>query len=770
MTYYAHSHPSEPLPGEKWQKLAPHLRGVAERAAKFAAETIREVGMQFIDAARAAGLLHDLGKYRPEFQELLRDLRAKGEATRHKQAGAAWAADAGRLDVAFAIAGHHGGLPDFSDLVSLMKGPGGRDVAQQVRDTAVGECPELATPLEKWIGGNDPLFLDLWVRLLFSCLVDADWLDTASHEWDALKLSPRESPPALDSELADKLLTRVLSYIEQRAADCQAAWQEPDPVLTDAGLARHVPTIRAEILRAALAVADQSPGMFSMTVPTGGGKTLTSLAFALAHGRRHGLRRVIYVAPYLGIIEQNAREWRRALQAERPSPDAELVFEHHSLAEPVGGDAEEAESAAATRLAQNWDAAFVVTTNVQFFESLFANQPSMCRKLHNIARSVVILDECQTLPPGLVEPTCSMLRSLSEIAGASIVLCTATRPAWDARPGFESGLGNVRPIVPAGFRLFERLRRVHVSWPKHEEPPLGWPEVAEQMQSEKASLCIVNTKRAAREVFEQLGKLGATGTFHLSTAMCPAHRLEVFDEVRNRLARGKTCRLVSTQLIEAGVDVDFPLVLRELAPLEAIVQSAGRCNREGRLNGPDGSPGGRVLVFRSVEGRLPRGDRWYEAGRDTLESAFLRAGREPDIGRPEDLDEYFRRLLATGSLDARGIQPLRISRQFETVWYGDTTDPKRGRYRIIEDDTFPVIVATWDSRRDEVSHFLEKLRAEPSTRVLRELNRFQVNFRYYELRDNRQFVATEAEQKVWRGRYDEHLGVVPEMDDLDLIV
>jgi CRISPR-associated endonuclease/helicase Cas3 len=735
-------------------------------AHEYAAKSLPTV-QDFVAAAAWSGWLHDVGKYRPEFQLMMRGLRAKGEATRHKQAGAAWAADAGRRDVAFVIAGHHGGLPDPEELKSLIIGPGGRDIAREIRDVAAGECPKLAEALPKWAGDQDPLKFDLWVRLLFSCLVDADWQDTGNHERRANAQPPLAQPPELTGDLAERLSARVRGYIEHRAAQCREA---------NAGVVvpaeRSVPAIRAQILEAALAAAAQPPGLFSLTVPTGGAKTLTALAFALDHARRHGLRRVIYVAPYLSILEQNAREIRRALQAEMDSPDAELVFEHHSLAEPPAGpDREETQSEAAARQAQNWSAPFVITTNVQFFESLFSNQPGACRKLHNIARSVVILDECQTLPPGVVEPTCSMLKAMAEWAGTTIVLCTATQPAWSKRPDWPTGLENVREIAPPELNLFQRLQRVTVHWSRRQNPPLDWPDVASMMLEQRAALCIVNTKRAARSVFEHLREQGGESVFHLSTAMCPAHRLAVLDEVRERLRREKRCHVISTQLIEAGVDVDFPFVLRELAPLEAIVQSAGRCNREGRLNGPDGSPGGHVIVFRSVDGRLPRGDRWYEAGRGTLEAAFLNAGRDPDISAPQDMLEYFRRLYATGTLDVHGIEDLRRRLRFRVISEGHPDDKGLGRYRLIDDVTFPAVVATWDAHRQTVERLLANLRESPTPRAFRELGRFQVNLRHYELAQLGQLVVTEAHAtRVWRGKYDEQLGLLPEMDDVELIV
>ena len=293
----------------------------------------------------------------------------------------------------------------------------------------------------------------------------------------------------------------------------------------------------------------------------------------------------------------------------------------------------------------------MVTTNVQFFETLFANRPGRCRKLHNIARSVILLDECQSLPPGLIAPTCGMLRQLVERLGCSIVLSTATQPAFDHPMLKEHQRLRSHEITPPAMGLFERLRRVTVEW-RTDPPGLTWEQVAEEMAEQGQALCIVNTKRAARELFQALDLLGVE-PMHLSTSMCPAHRLTVLDRARALLAGGEPCLLVSTQLIEAGVDVDFPIVWRELGPLQSAVQAAGRCNREGRLK----EAGGRVIVFCNVEDTSPPG--WYKQGKDIVQHYFLAAGREPCIDDPADLREYYERLYNAGDLDAEKIDDKR---------------------------------------------------------------------------------------------------------------
>lgn len=748
--FFAHS--GDKPDHSDWQLLAKHLRGVAE-SARCRMEGAVPSQPKLAELAGAAGWLHDLGKYRAEFQQMIRGIQAQREKTWHKQAGAAKAFDVKNAPLAFAIAGHHGGLPDATKLKDSVNGSSGRYVANAVWSVATADCPDVGHVSLSPIADKDDLANELLTRLVFSCLVDADWTDTAAH---ARSVEGRpEEPPAPPLE-AEQLLKRVLQFIEQRAAGCR----EP-----------FVAAARAEVLAAALHTADEETGIFSLTVPTGGGKTLSGLAFALKHAAKHGLRRVIYVAPYLSILDQNANVIREALGIERNTSE---VFEHHSLAEPVDlraddsregspSDAEnETRLMSATRRAENWDAPIVITTSVQFFESLFANKPGQCRKLHNIARSVILLDECQTLSPGLVAPTCGMLGQLVQRLGCSVVLCTATQPAFQ-HPAMPERLERVHEIARSELRLFERLRRVRVEWPKPDDPPLSWSEVAARMFRERAALCIVNTRRAARELFDEL-RQSSKAVFHLSTSMCPAHRLGVLAEVKRRLEAGKKCYLVSTQLIEAGVDIDFPVVLRELAPLEAIIQAAGRCNREGTLNGPNGEPGGRVIVFRSVEGAIPK-DGWYETGRALLTTLFLNQNAPPDIGEPADIQRYFQQLYWTKgpeALDRKKIQALRRSFNFPEV---------AAAYRLINDDGVAVLVAEWAERKSEIDELLAEVKKNPTRANYRRLAPFQVNLRQHELA---KLPVTAVEEvpgvPVWRGNYDAQLGFSPTIADDALII
>jgi CRISPR-associated endonuclease/helicase Cas3 len=735
--YFAHSGEREDY--SDWQPLREHLESVAKYAQRLAREA-RVNDTRLSEAAFAAGLLHDLGKYRQEFQDYIRNKSGvQKEKTYHKQAGAAKALDWRHWSVAFAIAGHHGGIPDPALLTDQVKGPSGQLVATAVWQSATHDCPALASLSPNPPVLEDKLTVDLVTRLLFSCLVDADWTDTSAHDD---RIHGRDAYPAGPSLDPVERFECLRAFIRGRAEVC------PEPLLA---------RVRDEVLSACLNAAQKNPGLFSLTVPTGGGKTLSGLAFALKHAATHGLRRVIYVVPYLSILDQNARVIRESLAIGRDDP---AIFEHHSLAEPPGDeDSNETARQAAARRAENWDAPVILTTSVQFFESLFSNKPGRCRKLHNIARSVVLLDECQTLPPELVRPTCSMLGQLASQWGCTIVLCTATQPAFD-HADMPERLQDVTEIAPAELDLFTRLRRVHVAWPKRTDAPLDWPTVAARMRDGKAALCIVNTRRAARELFAALQPEG--DAFHLSTSMCPAHRLTVLDEVRRRLEQRKPCFLVSTQLIEAGVDIDFPLVLRELAPLEAIVQAAGRCNREGRLKGP----GGRVEVFRSAAAvaeptKYYPPDRWYKAGRSVLETNFLNAGREPRLDVPEDIKEYFERLYRAGDL-GQNIQSARERLAFPEV---------AGAYRLIDEDGEAVVVATWKEKEADIAALLEEVHVRPTRTNFRKLTPFQVNVRRYEMTKATGAIGEERPGLfVWRGGYDDHLGLTEDNANVLLLV
>jgi CRISPR-associated endonuclease/helicase Cas3 len=481
--------------------------------------------------------------------------------------------------------------------------------------------------------------------------------------------------------------------------------------------------LRNHIFDTAIERAMLPSGFFSLTVPTGGGKTLASMAFALAHAKAHGLRRVIVVIPYLSIIEQNAAEYRRIF-------GDEVVLENHSGVRPKDDQSEE-ESSRLELISENWDAPVIVTTSVQFLESLFASSPSKCRKLHRIPRSVVIFDEVQTLPAHLLKPIFNVFHELAANYGTSFVFSSATQPAFRKCAALPDGFDahELREIAPEPGDLFRQLCRVNYHLPKTGET-LDWSVLAEKIAATPQALCVVNLTRHAKELWEQLKRAlpEAETPIHLSSAMCPQHRLALIQMIRDRLAAGQPCRVVSTQLIEAGVDVDFPVVWRALGPLDSIVQVAGRCNREGRC------AKGEVYVFRPVDHKLPPGV--YRAAADqamiTLaglgsdESASNRLATDPQVFR-----DYFQSLYQVVNTDYAKGGESSIQQDREQLRFREVSR----KARVISDEGQPVIIAHDTHGREFAAPLIEEIRSRQvapgqfrfNRDDLRRLQRFMVN-------------------------------------------
>ena len=589
---YAHSLPDKGR--EWWETLPDHLQAVAVLAAEFAGR------FGWAEAARLLGLLHDVGKLSLIFQAYIKNEATSGGD--HSSAGARIALDrygavAGPM-LAAAIAAHHAGLVDGVDLDRRMEEAAG--LVPPGWETQTGPLPALQAlvPTRPFnlLAGPKGFAKSFLTRMLFSCLVDADFIATERFYAGAEDLPVERGGHSSLAQLRDRLQAHMAGF---------AAKAEPTPLNA----------LRAKILQHAVDKAALPPGLFTLTVPTGGGKTLASLSFALEHAVRQGLRRIIYVIPYTSIIEQTAQVFQGALQAR------DDILEHHASfdwerARTTRRADDEAPGALAKlqRAAENWDVPIVVTTAVQFFESLFANRPSRCRKLHNIAGSVVVLDEAQTLPVHLLKPCMAAIDELARHYGTSIVLCTATQPALRVADGFKDGgfaIDDERELAPDPAGLYRSLRRVAVErLPEPVEDAVIAARFAEQPQM----LCIVNTRGHARQLFEAIRDL--PGAVHLTTLMCPRHRRQVLADLRQRLKDGQPVRLVSTSLIEAGVDIDFPEVWRAAAGIDSIAQAAGRCNREGKLKDADGQPRlGRVVVFEATGARLPHDQalRWAAA-------------------------------------------------------------------------------------------------------------------------------------------------------------
>ena len=696
MNFYAHTAED---PGE-WQPLATHLKNVAELAARFDAQC----GLE--NAARTAGLLHDLGKYRIEFQEYLCQNRSAGTETHHAIYGAALAFRQAQeecpslLTAAFASAGHHAGLPDVTDLRQNVEGTKYRTSQRvpqllELLESDIGKLRFDSSPsIQAAVQNEDELAFEFATRLVFSALVDADRLDTAW--WPEAVPSERELDAA-----------RLLQLVE---AERERKRQSND--VTDAN--RELNRLRNAVFDDCLAAGRLDPGFFSLTVPTGGGKTLAAMAFALAHAQARGLRRVIVVIPFLSIIEQNAKEYRRIL-------GDDVVLEHHSAVLPSKNTDEE-EKGAAELATENWDAPIIVTTSVQFLESLFANSPAKCRKVHRIAKSIVILDEVQTLPAHLLRPALDVFRRLQRDCGTSFVFCSATQPAFRKTQQLPEGFteNELRPIATNVPELFRKLRRVDYSIGKSEQA-LDWCDLATRLAEQKRVLCVVNLRRHAATVWEEVREKCCekekSSVYHLSSAMCAQHRLDVLDIVRGLLKAGQPCRLIATQLIEAGVDVDFPVVWRAMGPLDAIVQVAGRCNREGRL--PNGELG-QMHVFYPADGGLPR-DGLYQTA-TSFAAAMLAALSPEELATDPDLfSRYFGMLHALPQEKGRLIQEHRRELMFRTVGH---------EAKVIEEDTRPVIVP-YRAGAGMIEEIETRLPASGAKRFdkqdLRSLQRYMVN-------------------------------------------
>ena len=686
--------------GGREHALAEHLHGVASRARRFAED--------FGGAAHAeiAGLWHDLGKYAADFQQMIRAAQgaeahveteadiASRKKVDHATAGAFHAAQRdpqNGLPIVFAIAGHHAGLAD--DLRERFHDRGQRrlDAAlaasppAEILDRVVPPLPDLFKPASSK-DGDAHRRLELFTRMIFSALCDADFLDTEAF-FDGGRTELRGGHLPLEA-----LAARLQADVD--------------------GLAKvdsEVNRVRAEVRRACLAAVERPPGVFILNVPTGGGKTLAAMEFALGHALRHGLRRVVVAIPYTSIIEQNAGVYRRAFGL--ADSDASLV-EHHSAIDP------KRESRRNRISSENWDAPIIVTTNVQLLESLFANRPGACRKLHNLARSVIVLDEAQTLPRELLAPTTDVLEALVRHYGASLVLSTATQPALTREALRDCGVTSAVEIVPDPHALAERLRRVEVDWTRARSP-VTWDSLAKEIANEGDVLAIVHRRDDARELCAAAdATLGDRTTVHLSALMCPVHRSAILAKVRTRKAAGEPVRVVSTQLVEAGVDLDFPVVYRALAGVDSLTQAAGRCNREGKLAGR-----GALRVFLAPtdppEGVLVQGL--------AITQTMLSAGAV-DLFAPRTHREYFGRLYGVGDHDKKAIQAHREKLHFATV---------AGAYRVIDESWAAPVVIPFDDRARRAIRDLEHL--GPSRGRLRELQRVTVNVAR---RDREQWVQT----------------------------
>lgn len=597
-----------------WELLSHHLSMVGGRAADLA----QPFGASTI--ALAMGLLHDIGKTSQSYQLYIRRPKEQGgpKGPDHSSAGAKQAICTygrnGRM-MAFGIAGHHAGLMDGSghEAGNL---PG--RLSKQVEDysgwqdhvTGLPSAEDVSHGLPKLTpNAIEPGFsLSFLVRMLFSCLIDADFVET-----EAFYAQSRGEPrPSRGGTLKPAHREAVRAYMALHRRDDTPVNQ-----------------LRSSILDHANAKAALPPGLFTLTVPTGGGKTLTSLSFAMEHAFAHDLRRIIYVIPFTSIIDQAAEIFRKDVGL------GDAVLEHHSSFDadkyqPTSGNDKEEEGPAGLaklrRDTENWDAPIVVTTAVQFFESLFAARTSKARKLHNLAKSVIILDEAQSIPVHLLRPCMAAIDELARNYGATVILCTATQPALrtqdGALPKTPQGaiegldIADARELAPDPKALYTQLKRVAVEWRRE---PVSDAEIVDRFAAQPQMLCIVNSRAHARDLFDAIRD--QDGAVHLTTLMCARHRRAVLAKVREDLKAGAPVRLVATSLIEAGVDVSFPEVWRAAAGLSSIAQAAGRVNRNGEL-GALGQAFGRAVVFEPADHTIPPMiAAFYQPARNVLRQA-----------------------------------------------------------------------------------------------------------------------------------------------------
>lgn len=659
-----------------FQPLREHMENVARLAAEYGAAFGAE------EQAGRAGLLHDIGKYSPRGQARQRDPEHTPK-TDHATAGAQEAYLKLRdLPAGLAVAGHHGGLPDLGQRGDRENGT----FMARMRKELTGENDpsawrgEIALPQRvkgpAWFGAvREPRIWAMYTRMLFSCLVDADFIDTETAMQGA---QPRGGYESIET-LLEKLRAQVAPWLEKpKNALCAR---------------------RSEILAHCLQGGEAERGLYTLTVPTGGGKTVSSLAFALTHAAAHNMRRVIYVIPYTSIIEQNAKVFEKILGAEN-------VLQHHSQAD-FSDDAQGAEEPAALRkrlACENWDAPVIVTTAVQFFESLYAAKTSRCRKLHNIANSVIIFDEAQTMPLPYLKPCVFAIAELVRHYGATAVLCTATQPALSRFFSRTAPEPAIREIAPDPDGLFDFFRRVTL----RQEGEKTAAALAEQIAGQKAALCVVGTRRRARELYELLPE---EGRYHLSTLMTPRDRERTLDEIRARLRAGETCRVVSTSLIEAGVDVDFPTVWREIAGLDSILQAAGRCNREGKRSADES-----VVHIYTPDGSIPK------AFQQQVEAAQGVLAKYEDPNTRAAIAAYFKALFwmrGDDALDSKNVLQYEDSLAFRKT---------EEAFEIILKETMTVYIPTNENAND-----LRLLRQGLFSRALmRRLGRDAVNLYRYE--------------------------------------
>lgn len=636
---------------EREQSIKEHLEGTAERAGEFAEKFGKK------EWGYCCGMLHDIGKYSEEFQRKIQE--DTNDRVDHATAGAQVCKERGGYYsiLSYCIAGHHAGLPDYGNtaMSSSLCGRWKKRICDYHAYKDEIKIPKLDTdPIVFSKDRNMDFALGTFIRMLYSCLVDADFLDTESFMKNGD--TGRNSGESMET-LQNRLEKHISEWLKNTDTDT-------------------INGRRTEILKNCIKEGKQKEGIFRLTVPTGGGKTLASLAFALEHAVKNHKDRIIYVIPYTSIIEQNAQVFREILGEDN-------VLENH-----CNVDYESSEEFKPMQLAsENWDKPVVVTTNVQFFESLFANKSSKCRKLHNIANSVVILDEAQMLPMDYLKPCTAMLQELVDGYRTSIVLCTATQPTLDAFFRENALIKELCPRMEEQFQFFQRVNYQNLG-------KIRWDDLLEKLKRENNALCIVNTKKAAQMIYKEID---GEGIYHLSTSMYPKHRKRVLKEIRERLKNNEKCIVISTSLVEAGVDLDFVRVYRQIAGLDSMIQAAGRCNREGKRKLSESM----VYIF-DLEESYP-----VQSQRQQMDVSKGILQDYADIADLKAITDYFTRLY---HYRGTSLDKKKIMDEFQKMECNFAKVAKE--FRLIEENTRMIFI----NREPEADELLQELRIKGVTR------------------------------------------------------
>lgn len=703
---------------ERVQSLTDHLDGTMRLAESFGA------GMGLGTEAGRLGKIHDKGKDTPEFQDYIYG-RKQGRVD-HSTAGAksffenkdiGWL----RLIGALCVAGHHTGIPDLGSKVdtaetSTLQGRMKKDISS-VRHPELYSMDSTSinkNHLNELTGSGNALDVMMLTRMLFSCLVDADFLDTEAF---------MNNQPIRKNEFPS--LKEIAAMFWSRLEE--EGYFQPKNALNEK---------RCEILRTCMRKGEEKQGLYSLTVPTGGGKTISSMAFAMKQAMKWQKERIIYVIPYLSIIEQTADVFRAFL-------GNHAVLESHSQVDydSLPEEENEEKSKVAERMklaAENWDAPVIITTNEQFYESLYANKTSRCRKLHNIANSVIILDEAQMMPIDFLKPCLHVLEQLVHYYGCTVVLCSATQPELGRYLQMQKKPTEIMENVGELFQFFKR-----VTFDIDSET--DYAEIAKKLDECEQVLCIASTKKEAEKIVELLDG----EAMYLSTNLCPAHRREIIQKMKTRLRDGKTCRVVSTSIISVGVDIDFPVVYLQYTGLDSLIQGAGRCNREGKQS----LQKSRAHIFWTKESKKSQFMRKEKQVTDMIRKKY----NAEEMTEPSAIGTYFENWYQSneGNLDYLEIEKLAQSLSFAEIGK---------RFHLIQDSTKSVFIP-FDEKARNIKEQL--MMGNRSRQLMRAAGAYMINVRYSKAQGQSDFMKLLTQGQIEMFPGDENLAYLVNMEDYD---